>query len=57
MDLNDIYLRHFLSNRRADNLPFGAARRVHRDLADGYARMIAAAKLSGTRACQCGASA
>lgn len=44
MDLNYLYHRHQISLFRAANGATKAARRVHGELADGYASLIATAR-------------
>jgi len=44
MDLNYLYQRHQVSLFMADCAVSEGARRAHRELADGYASRIAAAK-------------
>ena len=44
MDLNYLYHRHQVSLFMADNADCEQSRRVHRELADGYASRIAQAK-------------
>ena len=44
MDLNYLYHRHQVSLFMADNADCERSRRVHRELADGYAARIAQAK-------------
>jgi len=44
VDLNYLYQRHQVSLFMADNAASQKARRVHRELADGYASRIAEAK-------------
>ena len=44
MDLNYLYHRHQASLFMADNADCEQSRRVHRELADGYAARIAQAK-------------
>lgn len=44
MDLNYLYHRHQISLFMADNADCERSRRVHRELADGYAARIAQAK-------------
>lgn len=44
MDLNYLYHRHQISLFRAANGATKAARRVHSELADGYASLIATAR-------------
>jgi hypothetical protein len=44
MDLNYLYHRHQVSMFMADNADCEQSRRVHRELADGYAARIAQAK-------------
>jgi hypothetical protein len=44
MDLNYIYYRHQVSLFMADNAACERSRRAHREMADGYAALIATAK-------------
>ena len=44
MDLNYLYMRHQVSVFMAEHAATVEARRVHRELADGYAERIAGAK-------------
>ena len=46
MDLNYLYHRHQVSLFMADNADCVRSRRVHRELANGYAARIAQAKTS-----------
>jgi hypothetical protein len=48
MDLNYLYQRYSVSLHMADNAACTSSRIVHGKLAEGYAALIAAAKLHGT---------
>jgi hypothetical protein len=50
MDLNYIYQRYAVSLQMAENAACDCSRIVHRKLAEGYAALIADAKLQGTLA-------
>lgn len=52
MDLNYIYERHAVSLRNAEQASCAPSRLAHHELAAGYARLIARAKLHGTRTCR-----
>ena len=47
MDLNYLFQRHQVSLFMADSAASDSARRVHRELAEGYALKIAAARNLG----------
>lgn len=49
MDLNYIYERHAVSLRNEEQATSAPSRRAHHELAAGYARLIARAKVHGTR--------
>jgi hypothetical protein len=48
MDLNYLYQRYIVSLQSSENAACTSSRIVHRKLAEGYAALIADAKLNGT---------
>ena len=48
MDLNYLYQRYAVSLRMSEDAACDCSRIVHRRLADGYAALIAQAKLQGS---------
>ena len=48
MDLNYLYQRYIVSLQLSENAACTSSRIVHRKLAEGYAALIADAKLNGT---------
>lgn len=50
MDINYLLQRYSVSLHMAENAACHCARLAHRDLADGYATKVAAAKLQSRRA-------
>lgn len=49
MDLNYFYQRHGISLRNAQNAACEPSRQVHLELAARYSRIIASARMDGTR--------
>ena len=52
MDLNYVYHRHAVSLHNARLAACPSSRRAHHEMAEGYARILAEARVNGTRRLQ-----